>query len=158
MSDPSLCSGGLTISFWIRVNINDSALQESVYVISSGGQTTKARGIALVFMGDHFIFVLSTKNKEWKLEIPEVSQSWFHFAVTWSEENDLLVYIDGLISGSTSSIRVNRPRDSFTKVTIGRPNNSEKLKYRMALRMDNLAVWEKALSPYEISILQKLGK
>ena len=53
---------------------------------------------------------------------------------------------------------VSRPKDSFSTLQVGRPNNSHSPKFRVPLEMDNIALWERALTSKEIGALADEGK
>lgn len=151
-SDPGHCSeNGMTVMSWI--NLNKTSLSDktgSSYIMSSGGQSTASRGFAVVYMPKRYIVILSTKNKQWKLDTPVLPSGWFNLAFTWREAGQLKLYVNGTHVTSSNPALVFRPRDSFTTFDIGRPNNSDKLMYRFPLRISDLALWERDLSEQEL--------
>jgi len=151
-SDPGHCSeNGMTVMSWIKLNKTSlSDKTGSSYIMSSGGQSTASRGFAVVYMPKRYIVILSTKNKQWKLDTPVLPSGWFNLAFTWREAGQLKLYVNGTYVTSSNPALVSRPRDSFTTFDIGRPNNSDKLMYRFPLRISDLALWERDLSEQEL--------
>ena len=151
-SDPGHCSeNGMTVMSWIK--LNKTSLRDktgSSYIMSSGGQSTASRGFAVVYMPKRYIVILSTQNKQWKLDTPVLPSGWFNLAFTWREAGLLKLYVNGTRVASSTPALVSRPQDSFTTFDIGRPNNSDKLMYRFPLRISNLALWEREFSEQEL--------
>lgn len=146
-SDPGHCSDkGMTVMAWIKLNKTSLSNTTSSYIMSSGGQSTKSRGFAVVYLANKYIVILSTKNKQWKLDTPVLPSGWFNLAFTWREAGRLKLYVNGTHVTSGNPVLVSRPLDSFTTFDISRPNNSEKPIYRFPLRISNLALWERELS------------
>ena len=158
-SDPATCKHkGMTVSSWIKINKNSLQDKSSSYLISSGGQTTKARGFALLHLNNQFILILSTKDKQWKLEVPALPDDWFNLAFTWENQGVLKLYVNGQPVTSATPMSVSRPQDSFTEVVLGRPNNSLKPQYMLPMDIDNLALWERSLSEKELKSLFAEGE
>ena len=158
-SDPGTCKHkGLTISTWIKINKNSLNDNSSSYLLSSGGQTTKARGFALLHMKNQFILILSTKDRQWKLEVPLLPDNWFNLAFTWKNAGVLKLYVNGTTITSAKPISVSRPKDTFTEFVLGRPNNSLRPEYMTPIEIDNLALWERALAEQELKSLYEKGK
>jgi hypothetical protein len=137
-----------------KENINS---KPSAYIMSSGGQTTKARGFALLRLAKKYILILSTKDRQWKLEAKDLPEGWFNLAFTWENKKLLKLFINGKVVASAKAMKTLRPEDSYTTMTIGKPNNSPMKKHRMPLSMDKLALWERALSEHEIKNLGYQG-
>lgn len=159
-SDPGTCKhNGLTLSTWIKLNKNSFNDKFSSYLLSSGGQTTKARGFALLHLKNQFILILSTADRQWKLEVPAtLPDNWFNLAFTWENAGVLKLYVNGQPIPSPKPIAVSRPQDTFTEFVLGRPNNSLKPEYMTPIDIDNLALWERALSDQELKSLFVQGK
>ena len=131
--------------------------KSSTYFFSSGGQTTKARGFAFLHLLDRYILILSTKDKQWKLEARDVPDGWVNVAFTWKKDGLLKLYVNGKEVSSGEAMSVSRPEDSYSSLEVGRPNNSHSPNFRVPLEIDNLALWEKALTSKEINALAKKG-
>ena len=118
--------------------------------MSSGGQSTKARGFAVLYFPTRYIVILSTKNKQWKLDTPVLPSGWFNLAFTWREKGQLKLYVNGTLVAGVNPALVSRPLDSFTSFVIGRPNNSDEPLYGLPLKINDLVFWERELSEQEI--------
>ena len=150
-SDPGQCAEkGMSVMSWLKLNKTSLSQTTSSYIMSSGGQSTKARGFAVLYLPKSYIVILSTRNKQWKLDTPVLPSGWFNLAFTWRETGQLKLYINGTHVATGSPALVSRPQDSFTTFDIGRPNNSEKPLYRFPLKISELALWERELSDKEI--------
>lgn len=158
-SDPGKCKHkGMTFMAQIKLIKKGIHQSFSSYILSSGGQTTKARGFAFLKLAKKYILILSTKNKQWKMETNDVPDGWFNLAFTWENDGILKLYINGKSVGTAKPISVSRPQDSFTYLEICRPNNSLRSKYRMPLQMRNLALWERALPFPEVRRIVESGE
>lgn len=135
---------------WLKLNKSSLSETASSYIMSSGGQSTKARGFAVLYLAKKYIAILSTRNKQWKLDTPVLPSGWFNLAFTWCEKGQLKLYVNGTHVVSGNPALVSRPQNSFTTFDVGRPNNSDKPLYRFPLMIDGLALWERELSGNEI--------
>ena len=115
----------------------------SSYITSGGGQSTKGRGFAVLHFSNKYIVILSTKNKQWKLDTPVLPTGWFNFAFTWRENGQLKLYVYGTRVASGNPALVYRPQDLFSSPDNGRPNNSDKPLYQFPLMINDLALWER---------------
>lgn len=131
--------------------------KSSSYFLSSGGQTTKARGFAFLHLLNRYILILSTKDKQWKLEARDLPEGWANIVITWKKDGFLKLYVNGKEVSSGKPMSVSRPEDLFSSLEVGRPNNSHSPNFRVPLEVDNIALWEKALTSKEISVLAKKG-
>jgi len=153
-SDPDQCKHkGLTVMASLKVDTKQFHKKSSSYFLSSGGQTTQARGFAFLHLANRYIVILSTNNKQWKLETRDLPQGWINVAFTWKKHDLLRLYVNGREVASGKSVTVSRPKDMFSTLEIGRPNNSHSPNFRVPLEIDNLALWEKALTSDEIDAL-----
>lgn len=131
--------------------------KSSSYFLSSGGQTTKARGFAFLHLLNRYIVILSTKDKQWKLEARDLPDGWVNVAITWKKDDLLKLYVNGKEMSSGKPMTVSRPKDSYSSLEVGRPNNSHSPNFRVPLEIDNIALWEKALTSKEINAFAKKG-
>lgn len=135
---------------WLKLDKSSLNKTTSSYIMSSGGQSTKARGFAVLYLPTRYIVILSIKNKQWKLDTPVLPSGWFNLAFTWREKGQLKLFVNGTFVASARPALVSRPQDSFTTFVIGRPNNSDQPLYGFPLKIDNLAFWERELSEREV--------
>ena len=63
---------GMTVSFWVYLKKGAVKPEQDAYILSSGGQSKKSRGIAFLFFHGKYVYVVSTKNKQWKMYVNEV--------------------------------------------------------------------------------------
>ena len=141
----------------IKLDKQSIAMKPSAYMMSSGGQTTKARGFALLRLAKKYILILSTKNQQWKLEASDMPDGWFNLGFTWENDKLLKLFVDGKLVSSAKAIQMSRPEDSFSTLDIGRPNNSAMKKHRMSLSIDSIGLWEKALSDHQMKTIGQTG-
>ncbi|XP_015778371.1 PREDICTED: uncharacterized protein LOC107356248 [Acropora digitifera] len=85
----------MTLMSWPRLNQSSLRKTTSSYITSSGGQSTKGRGFAVLHFSNKYIVILSTKNKQWKLDTPLLPTGWFNVAFTWRENGQLKLYVNG---------------------------------------------------------------
>ena len=106
--------------------------------------------------------VVSTKDHQWKLEIPKDKikhDEWVQISFVWNGKTDKLTcYQNGDEVSDTESSSADRPDVDFTIMTIGRPNNAVNAQFMMKMCMVNLALWDKALGKKEIEKTFKLSK
>ena len=141
----------------LKLNSKQFHEKSSSYFMSSGGQTTQAKGFAFLHLANRFIIVLSTHNKQWRLETRDLPQGWINMAFTWKKDDFLKLYVNGKEATRGKAVAVSRPKDTFTTLEIGRPNNSHSRNFRIPLEIDNLGLWEKALTSDEIKALANKG-
>lgn len=157
-SDPDTCKDkGMTVMTSIKLDSTTLSSNSSSYIMSTGGQTTKARGFALVHIKNQYVLILGTKTKQWILKTPSLPADWFNLAFTWENGGQLKLFVDGKVVASSKALPLMRLQDMFTSFTIGRPNNSHTLKYKLGLEVDDLALWQKALTDQQILDVIKSG-
>ncbi|PFX29697.1 hypothetical protein AWC38_SpisGene5540 [Stylophora pistillata] len=153
-SDPDHCRNhGITMMASLKLDKKYFHKKSSSYFLSSGGQTTQARGFALLHILNRYILILSTKDNQWKLETRDLPDGWFNIAFSWEKKGLLKLYINGEEVARGEAMGVSSPKDSFSTLQVGRPNNSHSPKFRVPLEIDNIALWEKALTSKEIGTL-----
>ena len=97
------CSGGHTLSIWLWIQKNRPG-----YILSSGGNADDAFPGGLAIYGprnrggqktlDVAVRVWVTENvgHAWVSTInPITEERWFHFAMTWNQDGNLTVFING---------------------------------------------------------------
>ena len=158
-SDPDHCKHqGMTVMASLKLDKKHFHKKSSSYFLSSGGQTTQSRGFAFLHLLNRYIVILSTKDKQWKLETRDLPEGWVNVAITWKKNGFLKLYVNGKEVSSGKPITVSRPKDSYSSLEVGRPNNSHSPNFRVPLEIDNIALWEKALTSQEIGALAKKSK
>lgn len=139
----------------LKLDKDSVPTKPSAYLLSSGGQTTKARGFALLRLAKKYILILSTKEHQWKLETTDMPEGWFNLGFSWEKNKLLKMFVDGKLVGTAKAFKVSRPADSYTTLDIGRPNNSPSTKHRMPMSVERIALWEEALPDSKIQKMQK---
>lgn len=147
----------MTVVSRIKLEQENINSKPSAYIMSSGGQTTKARGFALLRLANKYILILSTKDRQWKLETKDIPKGWFDLAFTWDNKSLLKLFVNGKAIASAEATKVSRPEDSYTTFTIGKPNNSPMIKHRMPMSIEKLALWERPLSEHDIKNFASQG-
>lgn len=148
----------MTMMTSLKLNKRNLHKKFSSYFLSSGGQTTQARGFAFLHLANRYIIILSTHNKQWKIETRDLPQGWMNVAFTWKNHDLLKMYVNGKEVARGKAVTVSRPKDAFTTLEIGRPNNSHSPHFRISLEIDNFVLWERSLTSEEIKALAKKGK
>ena len=85
----SLCTDGITVMFWLRIQPNDIAknTENHQYIISSGGQVSSSRGFAFLYAKEEskFKLQLQTTTAVYRTALTNIPETWFHFAFTFKE-------------------------------------------------------------------------
>jgi len=151
-SNPDKCiMNGMTVSFW--VNLKSSAVKEDqdAYILSSGGQSKKSRGIAFLYFHGKYVYVVSTKNKQWKMYIDDIpTDKWINLAFVWRNNEGLTYYLNGEKKQSVNSTSASRPSIEYTILTVSRPNNAVNTEFMYPLQMCCLALWDKPLKKVQV--------
>ena len=155
----------ITSSSSVKIVTNSHNYKENVNFFvnyTTGGQSKKSRGFAFLWFHGQFVMVVSTKDHQWKLEIPKDKikhGEWTQIAFVWNGKTDkLTAFQNGNKIAQTDSSAADRPDVNFTIMTIGRPNNAVNAQFMMKMCMADLALWDKALGAKEIEKTFKLSK
>lgn len=153
-SNPDKCiMNGMTVSFWVYLKKGAVKPEQDAYILSSGGQSKKSRGIAFLFFHGKYVYVVSTKNKQWKMYIEEdelEKDKWINIAFVWRNNEGLTFYLDGEKKQTVNSTSASRPSIEYTILTISRPNNAVNTEFMYPLRMCCLALWDKPLKKSQV--------
>jgi len=160
-ADPTLCTNGITISFWLKMEQNAIAKMKSLqkgfnefYVWASGGLQIKNRGYAVVYQDNGFELHLQHSTGFHVIKMTSfVYSKWFHISFTWSATEGLRYYQDGVLSGSSTSSSQTFEASSQTLMTIGKLNNGAKQNSFADFRMDDLVIYERILALKEIEYM-----
>ncbi|XP_071796120.1 uncharacterized protein [Asterias amurensis] len=166
ISDPGLCKS-MTWSLWLKIDTS-SGFTGNRYYISSGGQTSQARGIALLYKskGSLFYYMVGTVsstsvNKYHKTQIP--LNSWFHLALTIEMNqgvvNMLKLYVDGEFKEEAKTSKFSDGNvDGCTRLYLGMTNTCDKVyqsdTYSGSAAYSNLMVFDRLLNQEEIKNLK----
>ncbi|KAJ8285836.1 hypothetical protein GJAV_G00031470 [Gymnothorax javanicus] len=149
ISDPNLCgSEGITFSFFWK---NQEA--GSRFAISSGGKViSNGFSVYTNANGGYVEFYTRGDSKRWRAKIEIPGPHWTHVLFTWTRKDGLNVYINGTFSISDPEGNVsNNYGDPHQNLVIG-TNTKESYKHYATGAFDEFVIWERALSPHEISL------
>jgi len=153
-SNPEKCiMNGMTVSFWVYLKKGAVKPEQDAYILSSGGQSKKSRGIAFLFFHGKYVYVVSTKTHQWKMYIEEdelEKDKWINIAFVWRNQEGLTFYLDGEKKQTVNSTSASRPSIEYTILTISRPNNAVNTEFMYPLRMCALALWDKPLKKSQV--------
>ncbi|XP_071941863.1 uncharacterized protein [Antedon mediterranea] len=132
VSDPSRCTpSGVTLSIWVKINslehlLNNITNPTSVgYILSSGAQAPNGRGFAVAYDGVNL--TVTMQHSRHMIEFStgfEDPEGWFNLAVSYSEAQGLRLYIDGVLTGSsTEEIETPIVSDFATHLHLGKRND-----------------------------------
>lgn len=150
LSDPSLCSHGLTVSFWIKYHVINQPIQ---FFLGTSGTEAGYRGF-LVYQDyrkdtqDHMTIKVENSTALWERSFSAPRDTWLHVMFTWDARDGLSIYRNGSLVGVERKARKTYPISPyFTSLTVGRPNN----KYSFCnASFDEIAVWYQKLQPVQI--------
>ena len=97
ISNPTLCTQGLSLSMWIK-------FEAGGYILSSGAQSNHATGLALSFQSGRFKLLVATTSREYQLMIDSVPRTWYYFTITWSKKSGLAYFVNGTLVSAVSTI------------------------------------------------------
>ena len=146
MVSPYNCAGGITLSFWLE--------------FISGGiiiRTGKA-GFHVYVDGGKFFMTYQSVNKSWTIERGCIPMGVFLVTATWSEAGGLSYYENGKLVVSTQSFNQSSISENFKDViTVGYEETSSGKLYS-SLIIDDLMIWNRALSSDDVDIVYTNGK
>lgn len=153
-SNPDKCiMNGMTVIFWVYLPKDAVKADQDAYILSSGGQSKKSRGIAFLFFHGKYVYVVSTKTKQWKMYIEEdelEKDKWLNIAFVWHNNEQLQFYLNGEKKQSVNATSATRPNIEYTILTISRPNNAVNTEFMYPLRMCSLSLWDKPLKKSQV--------
>ena len=143
-SDPELCKYGFTAMFWLKVKPRDLRSSKPKYIISTGAQSRYARGFALWYNNGVYTAKVSTATSTWTTSLRmEPTSQWFHVTIGWRRDVGLYLFINGAkVSSRRRGLRDNRKRDTYTRITVGRPNNNQASRTWTRLLIDDIALFD----------------
>ena len=145
----------LTIAAWIRPDTVGATIFGGIATKNTGSNT----GSWLLRQnsdGVHFHFVYSGVDLFDSLTVAALSvETWSHVVVVWTDSSDDAVfYIDGALTSSNTPFTTGSPEtDSTVDLRLGIANFGEVFDGRI----DDIRIYNRALSPEEIKRLYNLG-
>ena len=136
---PSSCFADIdhcTTGFTIGLDINFKHLVDNTFIISSGGNLPGYKGIALYYLHNQLVYVVSTSTKVWTLTVKyqPVLNKWQHFEITWNTNLGIGLYVDGHLLG-TFGRPVTRPATTQTaSICIGCSHSTSTIVVNMLVK------------------------
>uniref|UniRef100_A0A669FAA5 Adhesion G protein-coupled receptor D1 n=1 Tax=Oreochromis niloticus TaxID=8128 RepID=A0A669FAA5_ORENI len=150
ISDPNLCGPeGITFSFFWKNH--ESA---SRFAVASGGKVI-SNGFSVYTnpLGGYVEFYTRSNKHRWRANIKVPGPYWTHILFTWTKKDGLKVYINATLTAENKngSISEETYGDPYPDLVIGTANNKRYSHY-VTGAFDEFVIWEKALSPENISL------
>eukprot|EP00794_Sanderia_malayensis_P003261 gene3261-3742_t len=161
VSDPSLCSNGLSYSFLINMNSSMALRSGTFFLIDIlGNDQTNSVGSYVYYENKYIGVRLRSLHHHWHSMALMTFNTWINFAFTWSEQFGLSLYVNGVkMVTDTSGIRTGSSVkvDRITDLYIGK---SASLSTFAQFNMMSLAIWKRSLSADEVKdiYLAELGQ
>ncbi|XP_077867573.1 uncharacterized protein LOC144356754 [Saccoglossus kowalevskii] len=149
LSSPMMCNGGFTVSFWLKVGVENQPLGNN-FVFDTGS----SQGFSVYIRKNKLLkAIVRYGEREYSVDMPSNVLNvpiWHHIAITASPLNGLMMYYKGQpfnwdYFGRTS------PRgsdDVLTNFTIGKANGDQAA--RFVGEIDEVAIWYQPLKADEI--------
>lgn len=111
--DPGRCISGFTLATKLFLHSSVASYATPKYIVDTGASSAKARGISMYVMSGKVFFELATSSKVWTVSAPVDVNSWLFISITWSNDNGLLLYFNG----------VKKVEDKTGRLDSGRASN-----------------------------------
>jgi hypothetical protein len=138
------------LSYTFFANVLSSS---SYYLISTGGQTGQAAGIAFSYQAGAPFIMVKGLNGGFNYDIPVgnfPTNQWIGWGVV-CDGNTLSAYKNGVFLGSQTTKNMGAvSADNFTTLTLGVPNNNLSNAFIASMQFSNLQIYNKALSAAEV--------
>ncbi|XP_071784801.1 uncharacterized protein [Asterias amurensis] len=154
VSEPSLCSDGLTVSLWIRLTEDEVKEPGPVYILSSG--PPDSIGISIYRDTRKLGFIVNDGTTEWSEEVTDAvpANLWKNIALAWSATTGMSVFIDAVRQVDSTTGSENPLAAVVDYLTLGcRHNGAENTGHSSGL-FDELSIWtERFNDSYQLSWL-----
>ncbi|XP_046327605.2 adhesion G-protein coupled receptor D1-like [Haliotis rufescens] len=154
VSDPGLCSSGVTYGFFF----NMLRAPDSDITILTSGAHGPSRGVYFGYnaSSSEFQMTLKTSTAVYSVQIPEHNINLtrtllVHLAFTWSPSSDVKVYVDGDAVKFATAVNQPTMSDSYNKLMIGCKELGDK--WGEYLKVDELALWRRELTAMEVRMI-----
>ncbi|XP_038070163.1 uncharacterized protein LOC119739340 [Patiria miniata] len=141
VSEPSLCTDGLTVSVWIRLTEDEVTEAGPVYILSSG--PPDSIGFSIYRDTRKIGFVLNDGTTEWSAEITDgvPANLWKNLAFAWSSTTGMSVFIDAVRQVDVTTGSNNPLAAVVNYLTLGcRHNGAENTGHSSGV-FDEMAFW-----------------
>ncbi|XP_030593485.1 adhesion G-protein coupled receptor D1 isoform X2 [Archocentrus centrarchus] len=150
ISDPTLCGPeGITFSFFWK-----NHERQSRFAVASGGKVI-SNGFSVYTNphGGYVEFYTRGNNHRWRVNIEVPGPYWTHILFTWTNKDGLKVYINATLTAENKNASISEEAygDPYPDLVIGTGNSKEYGHY-VTGAFDEFVIWERALSPKEISL------
>ena len=131
-TDIDHCRTGFTIG----LDINFKTLVDNTFIISSGGNLPGFKGIALYYLQNQLIYVVSTSTKVWTLTVKyqPVLNLWQHFEITWNTNLGVGLYVDGHLLGTFGRPTTRPPVTQTASICIGCSHTTNQILIDMLIK------------------------
>ncbi|XP_033638841.1 uncharacterized protein LOC117299411 [Asterias rubens] len=127
VSDPDLCES-MTWFLWLKIDTSSGFTGERYY-ISSGEQTSQARGLAFLFYTDRFRYGIKTLSSSYvaQYSMSKIPQNiWFHLTLTFDAMavgDAIQLYVNGVaVARDSYETIAGAASDGCTKLYMGHSN------------------------------------
>ena len=149
---------------WLNIAA-ESFVSGAKYVISSGGHTySVSRGGLAILVKNSLLYVTVRHGQQglhWKVDNVTIQKdTWFHLGVTWSQQNGLIIYINGTKVteiGAVSYIAHSINDATGVFMQLGRPNTNTNNALKGAFYIDEWYFWETTLTSEHMSNIYYTG-
>ncbi|XP_022103402.1 uncharacterized protein LOC110986089 isoform X2 [Acanthaster planci] len=141
ISEPALCTDGLTVSLWIRLTEDEVNEAGPVYILSSG--PPDSIGFSIYRDTRKIGFVLNEGTTQWTAEVTDAvpANLWKNVAFAWSASTGMSVFIDAVRQVDVEDGTNNPLAPVVSYLTLGcRYNGAENTGHSSGL-FDELAIW-----------------
>lgn len=146
---------GFSVAAWINV-ANDCHLPFIIFSIGSHGGATSGMYLVTNAVASLEFMFWRQQGVMWRAEVRDVvAGRWHHIAVTWSDTNGLIMYVDGKRSAAASSHMQNETMGTLlSKRQLGL-NNGNVSNGKCEVAVDDFNFRSKAASESDIKDLGK---
>ncbi len=146
---------------WLNI-ASTSFVSGSKYIISSGGQTRYVSRGGIAVLIQNFKLYITVRHGQsglhWKVTHLSVPQdTWFHLGFTWSQQNGLTIFINGVkmaeIGSITYSASSSKDGSGGILMQLGKPNTNSANTVRATFYIDEWYFWENTLLTEHMSSL-----
>ena len=149
MGDLNKCNKGFVMAMWIQMHNND----DTEYYISSGGQTHKSIGVAMMMHDKKLRTVFRTATHLWDLTYDGTVylHYWYHMVLVWNIAFGGKVYMNGVVINQDhngSSMTSNKWPNAYVDFILGDDNRD--FIYQGEMTLDELRIWDAVMDDQDI--------
>ncbi|XP_031555970.1 uncharacterized protein LOC116292758 [Actinia tenebrosa] len=147
--DPGKCISGFTLASKLFLHNSVASYTTPKYIVDTGASSAKTRGISMYVMSGKVFFELATSSKVWTVSAPVDVNAWLFISTTWSNDNGLLLYLNGVkkVEDKTGRLDSGRTMNLHDKnLCVGRDSKEGGADYAQFM-MASLLTFNSYLSP-----------